>query len=146
MNDNILKMIKKCRAVFKDEGRSDRWKAIKKTTNRQIKKRRRAFNEEKKERMMLAQNNEFHKCVKSFANTDNKGDGVNFDMLFLETQSQDPIAISMPLRWIRPDHAFNSPAQCSPLRAERHSGQLLPRVVNAPVYMGSRIEPSWRPK
>ena len=45
MTEKIRKLIARYRKIFRKEGRSEAWRALKSTTNRLIKDRRGVFNE-----------------------------------------------------------------------------------------------------
>ena len=70
MNESIRKLIARRRAIFRDEGRTERWKKLKKKIARIIKNRRKKFNQDKKDKM-LGQGANFFDCVKSVVNNDN---------------------------------------------------------------------------
>ena len=79
--------------------------------------------------------------------SDDEDSDNGIDLLFLETQSRQPHAVSTPTRpTFLPD--LSSPFQCSPLPSRPNNQEqiieLLPRVVNPPVTTGRRVEPSWR--
>ena len=67
LNDTALKKIRKKKAVFKDEGRSPRWKAIEKETERYIEKRRLKFLDKEREKFLGKDGpKNFFKKVKTF--------------------------------------------------------------------------------
>ena len=67
LNDTAVKKIKKKKAVFKDEGRSERWKAIARDSENYLERRRLKFvAKERKKFIGSAATKNFHKNVKSF--------------------------------------------------------------------------------
>ena len=67
LNDSALKKIKKKKAVFKDEGRSRRWKAIEKDLDRYLEKQRLKFLDRERKKFLGKDGaKNFFKHVKSF--------------------------------------------------------------------------------
>ena len=68
VSKEIRTAIRRRRAIFKREGRSEGWKRMKKITNKMIGDRRKNYNKEKKEKVLGADKNNFFKCINSFLN------------------------------------------------------------------------------
>ena len=65
INDYVLALIRRRRAVFRREGRSEEWKKLKKRTRSVIKHRKAQYNKQKREKMISADSKSFHKCVRA---------------------------------------------------------------------------------
>ena len=70
MNNYILNLIAKRRAVFRREGRSEEWKKLKKRTRAAVKHRKAEHNKKKKEKMLGCESKTFHKCVRAVVSDD----------------------------------------------------------------------------
>ena len=68
ISKELRSLIRRRRAVFKREGRSNNWWRLKKKTIEIVKARRTKYNEEKKSKVLGADQNNFYKCVNSFLN------------------------------------------------------------------------------
>ena len=72
INQNIINLIARRRAIFRREGRSEAWKKLKKKTRSIIKKRKEIFNKKKREKIIAADSRSFHQAVKSIISDEKK--------------------------------------------------------------------------
>ena len=68
MSKELRDMIRRRRAVFKRDGRSENWWRLKLRSRNAIKERRDKYNSERREKIMGADKNNFYKCVNAFLN------------------------------------------------------------------------------
>ena len=159
MTDHIRKWIARRRGVFRKEGRSERWKCLKKSTNNMIRERRRNFNLNIRDKFLNnADSKSFHKGVKCFLSSEEAAQwdarslfpgeddlGVAnkladyFNGISME---YDPLDMDdLPKTYDRPFPALDAAHVAKKLRAARKTtsrvqGDIFPKLVR-PVCRGT---------